>query len=58
MNSFEIGQVVKGIVCGTFIIVRFRTIGSEQYAQLKEFDPESGRTMRSEFALPLDAIKA
>jgi len=58
MNSFEIGQVVKGIVCGTFIILRFRTIGSEQYAQVQCYDPESGRTMRGEMALPLDALKA
>lgn len=56
VNGFGIGQVVNGNVCGTFIIVGFRTIGGEDYAQLKSFDVQTKRAERGELALPLTAI--
>jgi hypothetical protein len=54
----QIGQTVKGVKVGTFVILRFRTIGNEQYAQLKEVCPTTGRKMRGEIALPVSALKS
>lgn len=57
MNSqFQVNQIVKGKVCGEFIIIGFRNIGGEGYAQLKEHN--KGQLGRGEFSLPLTAIKA
>lgn len=54
---FQTNQIVKGKVAGTFVVLGFRTIGGEQYAQLKECDPTTGRTMRGEICLPVTALK-
>lgn len=56
MNQFSINQIVKGKVCGFFVILGFRMIGGETYAQLKCYNPESGKTSAGELALPLTAI--
>ena len=56
--NFQVNQIVKGQSAGTFVILGFRTIGGEQYAQLKVYDEASGKTGRGEIALPLDAIKS
>jgi hypothetical protein len=56
--NFQIGQIVKGIKAGTFVVLGFRTIGGEEYAQLKEVCPTTGRKMRGEIALPVSALKA
>lgn len=55
--TFKVNQIVKGQRAGTFVILGFRTIGGEQYAQLKPYDEASSTTGRGEIALPLDAIK-
>lgn len=55
--NFQVNQIVKGHRAGTFVILGFRAIGGEQYAQLKPYDMESGKTGHGELALPLDAIK-
>lgn len=54
---FQINQIVKGHKAGTFVIVGFRTIGGEQYAQVKEYDTVSGKARRGEMALPISAIR-
>lgn len=56
--NFVLNQTVRGKVAGTFVIIGLRTIGGEQYAQLKEIDPASGRRMRGELCLPLSALIA
>jgi hypothetical protein len=54
----QIGQTVKGAKVGTFLILGFRVIGNEKYAQLKEVCPVTGRKMRGEIALPVSALKS
>ena len=56
--NFQVNQVVKGKTAGQFVILAFRTIGGEQYAQVKEYDEVTGKARRGEIALPLTAIKA
>lgn len=57
-QMFQINQIVKGNKAGTFVIVGFRTIGGEQYAQVKEYDSVTGNARKGEFALPVSAISA
>lgn len=55
---FNVNQIVKGKRAGTFVILGFREIGGEQYAQVKEICPVTNKARRGELALPLDAIVA
>jgi hypothetical protein len=55
--NFQVNQIVKGQRAGTFVILAFRTIGGEQYAQVKEYDSVTGKTRRGEMALPVSALK-
>ena len=54
--NFQVNQSVKGKVAGTFAILGFRTIGGEQYAQLKPVHPVTHEAGKGELALPLTAI--
>jgi len=56
--NFQVNQIVKGAKAGKFIILGLRTIGGEQYAQVKEYDSVTGKARRGEMALPLSAIQA
>lgn len=56
--NFQVNQIVKGQAAGSFIILAFRSIGGEQYAQVKPYNAETGKAGRGEFALPVTAIKA
>ena len=56
--TFNVNQIVRGAVCGTFVILAFRTIGGEEYAQVKEVHPVTHAPARGEFALPLTALRA
>jgi hypothetical protein len=56
--TFQTNQIVKGQRAGTFVILGFRNIGGEQYAQLKEVHPVTHQPARGEISLPLTAIKA
>jgi hypothetical protein len=56
--NFQVNQIVKGQRAGTFVILSFRTIGGEQYAQVKEVHPVTQATKPGEFALPLSALRA
>ena len=59
MKNFNINQIVKGQAAGTFVILGFRNIGGEEYAQLKEVNPSDyTQTAPGEIALPLTALKA
>ena len=58
MAAFYIDQIVKGRVCGTFVILGFRRLAGVEHAQLKEYDQaQPGRCRRGELALPLDALQ-
>ena len=55
--EFRINQIVKGHKAGTFVILGIRIIGDEDYAQLKEVNPDDyTQTARGELALPLTAL--
>ena len=55
---YELNQIVRGQNAGTFVIIGFRTIGGEDYAQLKEVSPKDHtKVAPGEMALPLDAIR-
>lgn len=56
--TFQANQIVKGHQAGTFVILSFRTIGGEQYAQVKEVHPVTHATKPGEFALPVSALRA
>ena len=56
--TFQTNQIVKGIKAGTFVIVAFRTIGGEEYAQVKPYNALTQKAGRGEFALPLSALVA
>lgn len=55
---FNINQIVKGKVAGSFIILALRTVGGEQGAQVKPYNPATGATGRGEMFLPLTALVA
>jgi len=58
VTKFEINQVVRGKVAGEFIVLGFRNIAGEEYAQLKPYNSASCRIGRGELALPLTSILA
>lgn len=57
MDKFSVNQVVKGKF-GQFVIIGFRSIGGEQYAQVKEYDAVTGKARRGEMALPVSSLEA
>ena len=55
---FEVKQIVKGKVAGHFVVLGFRKIGGEDYAQLKCVDPSDyTKTSLGELALPIRALE-
>lgn len=55
---FNLNQIVKGNKAGVFVVIGFREIDGEEYAQLKEVNPNNhAQHGNGEFALPLTAIK-
>lgn len=59
MNTFQVNQIVAGKF-GQFVILAFRTLHgeTEQYAQVKPYNPATGKTGRGEMALPVSTLKA
>ena len=55
--NFQVNQIVSGKV-GQFVILAFRTIGGEQYAQVKSYNPATGKAARGEMALPVSVLRA
>jgi hypothetical protein len=57
-NTFSVNQIVKGTIAGVFVILGFRMIDGEKYAQLKEVNPmDHTQTGSGELALPLSKIE-
>ena len=55
---FEVNQIVKGKRAGVFVVLGFREIGGERYAQLKAVNPaDHTKVAAGELALPLTAIE-
>ena len=56
---YQVNQIVKGIKAGTFVVLGFRSINGQDYAQVKSVNPANyAQTSGGEFALPLTAIKS
>ena len=59
MAGFKLNQIVKGKVAGHFVVLGFRKISGEDYAQLKAVPPKDyTRTASGEIALPISALEA
>lgn len=56
-DMFSINQIVKAKF-GQFIILGFRNIDGEQYAQVKEYCPVTGKARRGEMAMPISSLQA
>lgn len=56
--DFQVNQIVKGKVTGHFVILGFRQISGETYAQVKRIDPRDQSAYPGEFALPVTALQA
>ncbi len=53
----EINQIVKGKKAGTFVVLGFRIIEGELYAQLKPVNPNNYAQHGSgEISLPVDCL--
>lgn len=49
--------IVKGIRAGTFVVLGFRNIDGEEYAQVKEVNPDNyAETRPGEMALPVNSL--
>ena len=58
MKIFTENQIVKGTSAGTFMILGFRKINGEDYAQLKEVNPNNyAQHGKGEIALPLTSLE-
>jgi len=59
VSDFQVNQIVRGKVAGVFVILGFRVLGGEDYAQLKSVNPnDHTKTQPGELALPLTAIES
>ena len=57
-SAFKVNQIVAGHAAGVFVILGFRQIGGEDYAQLKTVHPTNHNiTFPGELALPLAALR-
>tara|TARA_R110000803_G_scaffold94877_1_gene162635 strand:- start:1057 stop:1260 length:204 start_codon:yes stop_codon:yes gene_type:complete len=57
-KMFKVNQIVKGKVAGHFVVLGFRVIDGQDYAQLKCVDSgDYTKTARGEIALPIEALE-
>ena len=58
MTTIQVNQIVAGKV-GQFVVLGFRTLPgeSEQYAQVKPYNPATGKAGRGEMALPVSSLR-
>lgn len=61
-TQFQAGEVVRGMVAGTFLVLGHRSIGGEAGYQLKAVETNANGEVifkhRGELFLPADAVKA
>lgn len=55
---FNVNQIVKGHVAGTFIVLGYRKVAGESFVQVKPYDLNSGKAGKGEFCLPESALKS
>jgi hypothetical protein len=55
---FQVNQIVRGVNAGVFVILGFRLIDGESYAQLKAVNPKNHtETFQGEMALPVTSLR-
>lgn len=59
MKKFSTNQIVKGKVCGYFIVLGYRlnAFGDKWLVQVKPYDPKSGEAGRGEFSLEESSLE-
>lgn len=55
---FQAGQIVKGKVCGYFVVIGKKMIGPEEHYMLLAYNPELDQTAKGKIYLPEDALVA
>lgn len=55
---FKVNQIVRGKVCGYFVVLGFKTVGGEPVVVLKGYNPETGAKARGQLCLPEDCLVA
>lgn len=55
--EFSVNQIVRGKVCGVFVILAFRYAGDVRMAQIKEIDPATQKLYPGEMCLPVDCLR-
>lgn len=58
MNKFQVNQIVKGKVCGYFVVLAYRWLNERIVVQVKPYNPETGETSHGEMAFDEDALCA
>ncbi len=56
MNKFSVNQIVKGKVCGFFVVLGYRELNGRTLVQVKPYNPETGETSRGEMAFDEEAL--
>lgn len=58
MNKFSVNQIVRGQVCGVFVILGFHDVAGTPCARLKEVNPNNlTQTAPGELSLPIENIR-
>ena len=53
---FQINSIVKGKVCGVFVVLNRRLAHGETYYDLKSINPYTQQTERGQLSLPESAL--
>lgn len=58
MKKFDINQIVKGKVCGFFVVLGYRVLNDREMVQVKPYNPETGETSYGEMAFDETSLEA
>ena len=56
MHKFSTNQIVKGKVCGHFVVLGYRYINGNLFVQVKPYCLETKKVSRGEIAFTEDAL--
>jgi len=56
-NKFSVNQIVKGKVCGFFVVLGYRVLNDRRFVQVKPYNPKTGETSRGEIAFEESALE-
>lgn len=55
-NKFSVNQIVKGKVCGFFVVLGYRMLNDRRFVQVKPYNPKTGETSFGEMAFEEDML--